>query len=123
MKITDVEIITQGQLCLLAPGTLPHRLYFCTHPALVAARDKWLPLLLQEEAKRECLAGNATQWSKALFPPPAAQATPQRHELFEWIIRPAEGVVLSPSCTAYPDGSRLGPNDGVSDAYGWAFAI
>ena len=65
------------QLCLAAVGTPQHRLYWCTHPELSAARNKWLPLPIQELARSECTSGRTTAWVRALFTPPSPHSEPE----------------------------------------------
>ena len=49
-------------LCGRAPGTLAHRLWWCTHPELVAARAKHIPPWLLATARQGAAEGNVGSW-------------------------------------------------------------
>ena len=87
---------------------------------MVAERDKHVPTGIQRRAQRECLAGNVVPWTRALFSLPPGCPIQQDHETFTWIKRPDDGFVMG---SAYPDGSRIGPNDNLTDGYGWSFVV
>ena len=97
---------------------MAHRLWQCTHPALVAARRRHVPPWVLERALVGVESGHTAGWERALFPVPAlASARRGPFNTFEWDKQPEFGVV---DATFYPDGSRCGGSDPLVASYGWA---
>ena len=106
-------------LCGLAPGTLAHRLWWCAHPELVAARSKHVPPWLLATARQGSADGIAGSWERALFPlPPLPSLAERTFDTFEWDVEP-EGQAAH--AVVYPDASRCGGRATPAASYGWAF--
>ena len=114
--------LVESPLCLLCGkenGTLAHRLYWCPHPALCEARDRWLPLRLLEKARAECSRGLTHRWERAIWPEPLSEHADPPAETFEWVLEPPSGPL---SGHWFSDGSRAGILAPHFGSFSWAAA-
>jgi hypothetical protein len=107
-------------LCGAAHGTMAHRLWWCEHPELAAARRRHVPPDVLARARAECNDGKQARWERALFPTPQLASTRRGpFDTFVWDVEPEGGAAQA---VFYPDGSRCGGNDPLVASYGWAFS-
>lgn len=108
-------------------GTMLHRIWLC--PATESARKDMVPSWLYSEVKRAIrpdstmAPSDLALYTRALVASPAASLEPPpKDDTFEWVQRPADGIV---SGKIYVDGSRLDGEwrlAGMCARLGWAFA-
>jgi len=108
-------------------GTLLHRIWLC--PATESVRREmvpsWLLARVQRAVRQDFTMSPAdlAMYTRALVASPAASLEPPpAAETFEWVQRPADGLVTG---KVYVDGSRVDGEwyfEGMCARHGWAFA-